>query len=580
MAGKSGSMSREFLHWLAIIWLGLVGTAFAQEPPAAPPATPAKPVPGPDLSSLQQQIFRDYERFEKSLFDVAEQARRKDPERAELLYRARSQSQEQNILAEMQTIAELLRSQSPTGAAATPQYGPAVDREQELLGRLELVLKLLQSLDERERIAGEIARIQDLLKDTNHLIARQKDVRADTQRSKESAQPKKAQQRVSDEARKLSDKIEQQEQERRREQQGQGQSEKKPDSPGDKTGKSADQESESGDQKSGKKKPGQPESPSGDQQKNSKSQEPQTPGDQPPQPGGKPSSPQAAPQQKSQAQPPAPGSQETPGREELEQARREMQQAIEQLEQDSREKAVDEQDAAVARLEQMKAQLEEILRQLREDEKESYLALLEARFQNMLKRQQQINSETVRLDAIAPADRAQQNYASQTDKTRKEQEDNALDAEKALHLLREEGSSVAFPEAVEQMHQNMRLVVSWLARQDTGRTTQLVERQIAETLEEMIAAFRKEMEKKQEQQQGPPGQQGPPQDPSLVDQLAELKMIRSLQYKINQLTQQIGTELDASNPDNTGRVQLIRDLQARQERIQRATYDLSVGRNK
>ena len=64
--------------------VGVVGELAAQS--ADPPDKPAA-----DLPNLQQQVFRDYERFEKALYDIAEQARRKDPERAELLYRARSQ---------------------------------------------------------------------------------------------------------------------------------------------------------------------------------------------------------------------------------------------------------------------------------------------------------------------------------------------------------------------------------------------------------------------------------------------------------------------------------------------------------
>lgn len=285
-------------------------------------------------------------------------------------------------------------------------------------------------------------------------------------------------------------------------------------------------------------------------------------------------------QQSDQSQQQQKGEQ-TPGREQLEQARREMQRAIERLQQQQKDQAIENQDAAVDRLEELKAQLEQILRQLREDERESYLTMLEARFQNMRRRQQHINTETVRLDQIEESSRVQQNFASQVDNIRKEQEDNALEAEKALHLLKEEGSSVAFPEAVEQMHQNMILVVSRLSRQETGPTTQVVEKLILETLDEMITALRQELQKQQEKkQQGPQGGQGEPQDPGLVNQLAELKLIRSLQNQINILTRQIGTEVVTGEADAADRQKLVQDLKRRQARIQEATYDLSVGRNK
>ncbi len=587
---------------------------------APPPASP----PAADLSGSKQQVFRDYERFEKSLFDVAEQVRRKDPERAELLYRARAQSQEQNILAEMRTIAELLRTRGTDGSAVTPQLGPAADRQAEIVARLESVLKVLQSLDERERVAAEIARVQDLLKETNRIIARQKDIRAETQRGRQPERTLESQKKVTDEVNKLADKIDEQDAKLNaerspdpRDRSPKGDSEKSPD--GKQDGKPGDpQQGKPGEQKPDDKKSGEPmpgDQDSGDKKpdgkksdgkksdgKNSEKDNPTEKGDQksdssqqgqPQDSQGQPDSPKSgdeqpksgAPQQGSkpsdQSQSPQQSGPKTAGREELEQARQQMQQAIEELEAKKQQGALENQDNAVRKLEELKAQLEEILRQLREDERESYLTLLEARFQNMLRRQQHINSETVRLDAIPVADRVRQNVPSQIENLRKEQDDNSLEAEKAAHLLKEEGSSVAFPEAVEQMHENMRVVVSRLSKQEIGGTTQLVEQLIVETLEEMITALRKELQKKQdEQKQGPQGgQPGGPQDPSLVDQIAELKLIRSLQTQINRLTKQIGTELDGKLPGDPAQINLIQDIRLRQERIQKATYDLSVGRN-
>lgn len=576
--------------------LGLT-TVSAQDQSSQPPAPPT--APARDLSTSELQIYRDYERFEKSLFDVAEQLRRKDPERAELLYRARSQSQEQNILSQMQTISELLRSTSATGATVDPQFGPAADHQKEVLTRMKAVLRLLQSQDERERVTAEIARIQELLKDTNKIIARQKDVRADTQRSKEPQKSRDAQQRVADEAKKLSQKIEQQDEDRTQSEQPPSspsatpENQNSPERPSDPSDSpqdsnksdSSESQNKKSDSKSGDPQKGQKsgEQKSGDQkpsdQQGQSSPEQSQPGQQ--QQGQKQDQQQkGADQQKKPQQSPPEDSRKTPGREQLEQAREEMQQAIEKLEKQEKEQAVENQDQAVNRLEELKAQLEEILRQLREDERESYLTMLEARFQNMLKRQQHINTETVRIDKIEAGSRSQQNFASQADTLRKEQDDNALEAAKALHLLKEEGSSVAFPEAVQQMHQNMLLVVSRLSRQETGSTTQVVEQLIADTLNEMIAALRDELQKQQEQkQQGQQGGQGEPQDPTLVNQIAELKLIRSLQNQINVLTQQIGTEVVTDSGRTPEQLHLLQDLRVRQERLQEATYDLSVGRN-
>jgi hypothetical protein len=282
-----------------------------------------------------------------------------------------------------------------------------------------------------------------------------------------------------------------------------------------------------------------------------------------------------APQQGEPSGPQEP--QRTQGREELEKARREMQNAIEELKKKKLNEASKDQDDAIAQLEQMKARLEEILRQLRQEEKDIYLAMLETRLQKMLRAQLKINTETTRLESVDKAARG-----SQTTALSRDEAGNAIEADKTLNLLKEEGSSVAFPEAVEQMRDNMRLVTGRLEKADTGETTQLIEQMIVEGLEEMLLAIQKEMEKSRQEKNKPKqGQQGgEPQDPSLVETIQELKMIRSLQNQVNRLTRQVGIQVDGEQATEPDTIKLIDDLARRQRRIQEATYDLSTGKNK
>lgn len=560
--------SSRFCMGMTCVLAGLLPALARAQNPSPPPAAVAQP----ELSSRQLQVYRDYERFEKSLFEVAEQLRVNDPDQATLLYQARGKSQEQNILNEMTLIAELLRTQNAAGAATSPRYGPAAERQQELLVRMKDILKLLQSLDDRERIGAEIKRIEALLKDTNRIIARQKDVRADTERGKPSEQLTPAEQKVADEADQLGKKIDQQDAERKREREER--SPKPPPGPG------AQGQPQQGQPQQGQPNQGQPNEGQPNQGQPNQGQPNQG---QPQQGQPQQGQPNQGQPNEGQPQPPKPADQQTPGREQLEQARRAMQQALEQLRQNQPKDALEKQENAVNRLEEMKAELEKILRQLRQDERESYLTQLEARFQNMLKRQQSVNTTTTRLSKIPEADRPQQNYAAQVDTVRKDQEDNALEAEKALRLLKDEGSSVAFPEAVEQMHKNMLLVRDRLSRHDTGSTTQTIESLIAQTLEEMIAALRQEIEKARhdaDASKGKPGGGGQPADRGLVAQIAELKLIRSLQVQINVLTTTIGTELDGQPAADAAQQEILRELSSRQDRLQQATYDLSVGKNK
>ncbi len=639
----------------------LVASLAAAQDPAAPAA------PKEDLSQSQLQLLRDFERFEKALYDVAEFSRRTDPDQAELLYRARSQSQEQRILDEMRLLSDSLRPQ----ADGKVVIGDSPEKQVEVIARLQTLLKVLQSADERDRLQREIERIQDLLKGTNALIGKQRDLRSDTGRGGDTQQLSEREQKLIEEARKLAQKIDEQDAQRRGESPDSKPGEKpspdqKPGDPQDGQPKSGDQKP--GDEKSpdgqpqdgsspmdpkpgeqkpgepmpGEPKPGEPGSPtSGDPQvppsgekkpePNNAEQKPgdqrpgeqkpsdqqpteKKPGDQKPMDGrspsegaeGKPSDQPPQPGEQQPGQPPKgqsppelgqqkPGEQsspqtgeerpregkQTPGRQELEEAREQMQRALEELDKQNREGSTEAQQQALAQLEKVKARLEEILRQLREEENELLLASLEARFQKLRKAQMQVNVETVRLAKSITEDRSR--HDDRAIALSRDQREIVVDAEKALSLLKEEGSSVAFPEAIEQMRDNMLTVAERLNGGDTGSTTQIIEELIVETLDEMILAMQQEMEKakdkdKQKQQQNQQQQQDDEQ--ALINELAELKMIRSLQNQINRLTREIGRELDGEQAGDPSLKKMTEDLARRQKRLQDATYDLSTGKNR
>jgi hypothetical protein len=625
-------MRRRWFQLLACLLSGVLVTAIGRaDAPTPAGGTEAPAVPQPSLDQLQLQVKKDFERFEKSLFNVAEGLRKNEPDRAELLYRARTQSETQRLADEMTAIANLLEKKArKPGDEASAFYGQAGERQEELVARLDELLKILQSENERDRIAKEIARIQELIKDTNRVIGKQKDVRADTERGgKPGEKLEESQDGVIKETDRLAKKIDRQDQERAGESGKSSPSKPSDKPPSGKPGEKGDmsepmpgEDSKEGDAskeskpgqenkkpKPGDQKPKPDDKPSDDpmkpdgEQKPSDNGSPSDPSQGKPQNGkpmpGQPMSGQPMPGQpmpgqpmpmgeKSQSpmgdpmggQPQNPQDEQqkdsTPGREQLDEARKAMEQAIEELKKKKNDKAIGDQDDAVAQLEQLKAKLEEILRQLRQEEKDIYLAMLEARLQKMLRAQLKINTETVRLEGVDKGARASQSTALSKDEAA-----NSVEADKTLNLLKEEGSSVAFPEAIEQMRDNMRLVTGRLDKSDTGETTQLIEQMIVEGLEEMLLAVQQEMEKAR-QQKNQQGKQksGQPQDKELVAQLQELKMIRSLQNQVNRLTRQIGVQIEGEQASDADTLKLAEDLARRQKRIQEATYDLSTGKNK
>ena len=72
----------------------------------------------------------------------------------------------------------------------------------------------------------------------------------------------------------------------------------------------------------------------------------------------------------------------------------------------------------------------------------------------------------------------------------------------------------------------------------------------------------------------PPGQ---PQDPPLVDVLAELKMIRALQMRVNSRTERYSKLIDGEQADKAELVEALQRLAERQQRIHRVTRDLRNG---
>jgi hypothetical protein len=76
----------------------------------------------------------------------------------------------------------------------------------------------------------------------------------------------------------------------------------------------------------------------------------------------------------------------------------------------------------------------------------------------------------------------------------------------------------------------------------------------------------------------PPGQ---PQDPPLVDVLAEMKMIRALQMRVNRRTQRYSRLVEGDkSTENADLREALRRLADREERIHKVTRDIETGRNR
>lgn len=359
----------------------------------------------------------------------------------------------------------------------------------------------------------------------------------------------------------------------------------------DKTPSDKPEDGQSSETKNGEEKPQDGESKPSNS--DSKPQESDTQPPSPPQPSqdGQPSQDSQEAKPESNGETPPPNAQQPPQpktpQQRVEQARKKMEEAKKKLEDAEKDQAVEAQKQAEEELRQAVDELEQILRQLREEEVERTLVQLETRFRRMLEMQLEVNEETQKLDRVA-ADQRERAWQQRAVNLSQGERKIIEEAERALLLLREEGTSLAFPEAGEQLLADMQTVSTRLDGSDVGALTQTIESEIVTGLEEILEALstaQKDLEKKKNEDGAPPPppQPGEPQQQPLVDKLAELRLIRTLQMRINtrttKLAELMGTKEDAIGLTEQGEMrQQIRDLGGRQQRLQQITRDIVVGR--
>ncbi len=540
------------------------------------------------LAERQQQVASRYKRFEEVLLRMAELSASDDPQRAALLRQVAARSKKYLIGVKFERIVDLLDKD---------RLSVAVTNQNDLSKDLQGLLELLLSEDRAKRLETEQERVRGYLKQINKLIKEQQGVQAQTRRTEGTEEELgRRQAKLTEQTGKLGEQVKrdteaQQKEQAENEQQEQDQNDdQKGEDESAKPGQDGEQKPSSGDAESKSKNEGEPaeSSPSEEgeatdsppsESSPSKSKPPQgQPGSDPSQPG-QPGGPSDEGEKPEEPQEPQATQPTDPVQKRLQAAQQRMQEAEERLKQAQREDAVDRQRKALEELEQAKAELEKILRQLREEELARVIAFLEGRFRKMLEEQKQVYDATVRLVGIAESERGRNGEIEAGRLSRKESQ-IAMEADKALVLLREEGTAVAMPEAVREIRDDMSQVATRLNELKVDTITQGIEEDIIAGLEDMLAALEKAKQNLEEKKQNPmPSPPGEPQEPPLVDSLAELKMIRALQMRVNRRTDTYSKLIEGEQALQPELLEALGELAERQERIFRTTRDIAVGRN-
>ena len=135
----------------------------------------------------------------------------------------------------------------------------------------------------------------------------------------------------------------------------------------------------------------------------------------------------------------------------------------------------------------------------------------------------------------------------------------------------------------------MRQVAERLNGGKTDTITQGIEEEIIATLEELLQALEQaqeklEEQKKQDQQQQQPMQGGQQEQP-LVDAIQELKMIKSLQLRVNKRTDRFAKLLqDENDPIGQANTKELLDaldkLSEKQQQVFEIVRNIVTGKNK
>jgi len=239
---------------------------------------------------------------------------------------------------------------------------------------------------------------------------------------------------------------------------------------------------------------------------------------------------------------PGSGGKKSPGKKSVQQAQKNMEDASGDLGKQDPGEASRDQDKAIKDLEKALQEIEERLAQLREETQLEKLARLEARFREMLARQQAVSKDTIEMDKKRIANGGELKRADRlgVGKLAAEERELAEAAQVAYDIIYEDGTSVVFPEIVSQLRDDLVAVGQLLDTQKVDSYPQSLQKEIEITLEELIEA----LQKAQQQKEGGGGGGGGGGEEPLLPNSAELKLLRLSQLRVNRRTE----SFDKSRP--------------------------------
>ena len=533
---------------LMIVCVSLGRTDSSKTLPSNSPPTASRN----DAATTQDRLRREFEELKQSLLRLKQRLeispRPEDKARALAIDAALAMVAKQGTDGKFTTLVKSLRQTDAFSNLDTMQQ--VMNRNQELREDLRKLIEILAKDNREDQLRKEKEDALKTLEKLREIIGKQERVKANTDLGKAAKEDlAKAQKKISDQTKELAGSKE-------------SKSGKDAKDSKDKDGKDKDGKAKDG--KSGESKPGQ----------------------------GNPDE-----DKKSEESPPPESGEQAQAKKQIKEATKDQDKAEDKIKKGDNPGASQDQQQALDKLKQAQKKLEDLLQQLREEELKQMLAKLQARCEKLLNMQIAVKTSTEELDkAIAALSTKKPGRAEDQRGLELGDAEDAIvrEATAAITLIEQEGSAIAFAEVFGQVRTDMILVSGKLKKTEVGEITQGVETEIIDTLKEMIGALKKARQdqkpKPKPSEAGKEGESNPNNDQRLLDQIAELKMVRSMQARLNQRTVVYGKQLNGEQPSNaTGskerdRIESLRkdlfDLGQRQVKITKVTRDMALGRNK
>lgn len=539
-------------------------------------------------AALQEQILAQrFAQFEQDLHKLILKLKRSskegDKERAEVLEKVLEKAKGDLIGVQFEQLIGQLKEQQ---LKSTGEIKIAAERSAKIAEHLRVLIDLYRQDPRQSKLRDEIARLKEIIAELDKAIHAQKVTQGITDANKtDKNELGKIQNKNTQQVAKLIKKMS-----GKGDGKGDPKNAKGKDDPKDAKGQGkpgdAKPGSKPGEPKEASAKPGKGDPKSGEPKAGDPKQGEAKPGEgQQGQP--KPGSDQKPDNGAQKPQPPqAPKDNIADSRKKVEEGNYQQKAAEDNIAKDKNPDASKEQDKAIENFESAKKKLEDLLRQLREEELERTLADLLRRCERMLAMQVAVYNGTkgVHVAVKANADK-QPNRENKQDALRLSDNEGEIvvEARKAIEVLEAEGSAVAFPEVFQQVRDDMIHVQRRLGVTDVGEVTQTIEQDIIDSLKEMIEALKKAKQDLENKKSNPPPPGGPPPDNKLLELIQELKLIRSLQVRVNTRTTTYGRMYQAKEGEQTSDPNIRRELtnlSERQERIYEVTNRLAKGDNK